>query len=146
MVTTATRPLSARTATMPIIRMPARLMATTDLIGSMAASLLALGRGSMAFAGATGADQDSADVADSDLTDEAEHLGAGLLHADLGSLDVAELPAVELSREVLLAAVSEDALAVDSPAVEAVASMVVVDFTVVADRTAVAAMVAGTGN
>lgn len=81
----------ALTATMAIIRMLARLTAITDPIGSMAASLLAPGRGSMASAGASV----SGDAADLDLTDEAEHSDAGLLAADPRLPDEAGLPAAE---------------------------------------------------
>lgn len=136
---TTRRPF-ALTATMAIIRMLARLMATTDLIGSMAASLLAPGRGSMAFAGASV----SGDAADLDLTDGAEHLGAGLLAANPRLPDEAGLPAAEWLAEAPQAAGSVAAIEVDSPAVVE-ASTAAADLMAAVASTA-AAMVADIGN
>lgn len=160
MVTTAMRRLSARTATIPIIRMLVRLMATTDLAGSMAASLLAPDRGFMDSTEATGAAAVTTDVAATAMdaaatgTDVAATRTVAAVMprtpmqgAELQAMRAeAGMHAAEQSRADPLAAGIVEALAVDSPAVEAVASMAVVDLTEAGDPTAVAAMAAGTGN
>ena len=154
------RRLSARTVTIPIIRMPAHLMATMDLVGSMAASSLVPDPGSTDSAAATGAAAATTDVAatamdaaatgtDVAATRTVAAVMPGTLIPDaelLATRAEVDMQAAEQSRADPLAAGTVEALAVDSPAVEAVASMVVVDFTAAVDLTAVAAMAAGTGN
>lgn len=139
---TATRRLFAHTDTIHIIRMLARLTATTGLIGSMEACLLAPGRGSMASAEVTGAVV-TTDVAATVMV--AAATGAPVMR-DTPMLGEAGMRAVAQSGVDRLGAGSAEALAVDSLAVAAVASTVAADFTAVAGLTAAAAMAAGTGN